>query len=204
MSRHLATNSAVIQLLTVSSAKLGQRAYQVAVWSGPNFGHMVEERADYSFGSGGEQFAYGAGYSPKISCMPYPELTYEQCAVDKVMSYGNTLCDYGKLVESATPLCGYYETAGGTILGDLRVSKFLIDRAYERAGITDKECVAFRPGHLKYPARMDEALEATGFKYVSVTEANEVTSHLYFQKNYQGTNLTGSNTAASTYAIPFA
>ena len=32
----------------------------------------------------------------------------------------------------------------------------------------------------------DEALEASGYNYVSVTEANEVSTHLYFQKTYQG------------------
>ena len=46
----------------------------------------------------------------------------------------------------------------------------------------------------------DESLEATGYRYVSVVEANEVTTHLYFQKKYQGTDLRGRDSNPSPNA----
>merc|ERR1712166_497321 len=124
------------------------------------------------------------GYSPKISCVAFPQHTWDNCAKH---AKAGVMCDFGAWQGASTSQCGYWETTGNpTILGDLRVSKFLVELAYDKAGLLpQKQCVAFRPGHLKYPTLMDEALEATGYHYVSVVEANEVLSHQYFQKTYQ-------------------
>ena len=80
--------------------------------------------------------------------------------------------------------CGVFETFGGSVLGELRVSKFLIDRLYDLQNMSHREVRAFRPGHLNYPPKMNEALEATGFRYSTVMEANEVQTMLYYQKTY--------------------
>ena len=80
--------------------------------------------------------------------------------------------------------CGVFETFGGSVLGELRVSKFLIDRLYQLQNMSHREVRAFRPGHLNYPPEMNEALEATGFRYSTVMEANEVQTMLYYQKTY--------------------
>ena len=127
-------------------------------------------------------------FSVRTTCREIELCRYAQCKQNPKFAPGNTLCNYGAVIGGPIPLCGYYETIGGTILGDLRVSKYLIDRAYDKAGLPDHECRVFRSGHLKYPPQMDEGAEATGFKYVSVTEANEISTHLYFQKTFQGAN----------------
>ncbi len=70
-------------------------------------------------------------------------------------------------------------TSGGTILGELRVSKFLLDNF-----IKDKPTVSFRPGYLAYPYTLPQALQATGYKYSSDVPANPVLTHLPYQMNY--------------------
>ncbi len=74
---------------------------------------------------------------------------------------------------------GKYTTINGTILGELRVSKFLLDHF-----VTDKQVVSFRPGHLALPYSLPQALLATGYKYSSDVTANDVLTHLPYQLNY--------------------
>jgi len=70
-------------------------------------------------------------------------------------------------------------TTGGTILGELRVSKFLIETL-----IGGPKTQSFRPGHLANPYQLPQALEATGYKYSSSVTANNSLTHLPFQLNY--------------------
>lgn len=62
-----------------------------------------------------------------------------------------------------------------TVLGELRVSKFLLE---DRAGA---KVVSFRPGRLSYPFSLPQAMAATGYRYSSSITANSVLTHLPFQ-----------------------
>ncbi|MBM4256430.1 MAG: hypothetical protein FJ147_11125 [Deltaproteobacteria bacterium] len=62
----------------------------------------------------------------------------------------------------------------GTVLGELRVSKFLIER------FGAQPVVSFRPGELSYPLRLPEALWATGYRYSSSLTSGTVLTHLPF------------------------
>jgi peptidoglycan/xylan/chitin deacetylase (PgdA/CDA1 family) len=77
--------------------------------------------------------------------------------------------DYEPFVTSRT------EARGGSILGELRVSKFLLDH------LTGAEVRAFRAGHLANPFRLPEALAASGYYYDSSITANSCLTHLPFQ-----------------------
>ena len=132
----------------------------------PNFGHKPITRADFPLGDGTEQFDYMAetGYGPTISCrpgnitspVPISNPTYEQCKANWEYEKG-TICDF-KSADNPAPegvkTCGYWKTTGGTVIGDLRVSKYLVEEVYKRAGMPNRKCVAFRPGHLHYPNQM--------------------------------------------------
>ncbi|OQW38271.1 MAG: hypothetical protein A4C66_12165 [Nitrospira sp. HN-bin3] len=68
---------------------------------------------------------------------------------------------------------------GATILGELRVSKFLIDRLGGGPAM-----VSFRPGELSNPFGLPQALVATGFRYSSTATANNSLTHLPYQMTY--------------------
>lgn len=68
-----------------------------------------------------------------------------------------------------------HEVRDATILGELRVSRFLLE---ELAGA---KVVSFRPGRLSYPFSLPQALVATGFRHSSSITANIVLTHLPFQ-----------------------
>lgn len=68
---------------------------------------------------------------------------------------------------------------GATILGELRVSKFLIDRLSGGSAM-----VSFRPGELSNPFALPQALVATGFRYSSAATANNSLTHLPYQMTY--------------------
>jgi hypothetical protein len=76
-------------------------------------------------------------------------------------------------------------TYNGTVLGDLRVSKFLIEHF-----TTDNPVVSFRPGHLSNPIALPQALLATGYRYSSSVTANVSLSHLPFKLNHNRDILT--------------
>lgn len=65
-----------------------------------------------------------------------------------------------------------------SILGELRVSKFLIDH------FSGQSIVSFRPGELSNPFGLPQALLATGFRYSSTATANNSLTHLPYQLNY--------------------
>lgn len=62
-----------------------------------------------------------------------------------------------------------------SILGELRVSKFLLEQA------SGQTVQAFRPGHLSLPEQLPELLAATGYRYSSSITANEALSHLPYR-----------------------
>ena len=66
-------------------------------------------------------------------------------------------------------------TYNGTILGELRTSKFLLEHFAE--GVTVH---SFRPGHLQYPFALPQCLEATGYRNsTSVTSGTVQTNFPY-------------------------
>jgi hypothetical protein len=70
-------------------------------------------------------------------------------------------------------------TYNGTVLGELRISKFLLENFVEGAKV-----VSFRPGELSNPYALPQALEATNYLYSSSVTANNSLTHLPFQLNY--------------------
>lgn len=81
--------------------------------------------------------------------------------------------DYAPFVQTAD------KARGGTIMGELRVSKFLLDNFAQ-----ENEVVSFRPGFLSNPASMPQALTSSGYKYSSSSTANISLTHLPFQLAY--------------------
>jgi peptidoglycan/xylan/chitin deacetylase (PgdA/CDA1 family) len=69
------------------------------------------------------------------------------------------------------------DTKGATILGELRVSRFLLEQ------LTNRPVASFRPGYLATPPRLPEALEASGYRYSSSATAGNLTTHLPFRTN---------------------
>lgn len=65
-----------------------------------------------------------------------------------------------------------------SVLGELRVSKFLIDH------FSGQEIVSFRPGELSNPYGLPQALRATGFRHSSTATANNSLTHLPYQLTY--------------------
>ncbi|MFA6544691.1 MAG: hypothetical protein WCS99_09720 [Limisphaerales bacterium] len=69
-------------------------------------------------------------------------------------------------------------TIGGSVFGELRVSKFLLEK------FGGQEIVSFRPGHLSNPYPLPQALAATGYRHSSSVTANDSLTHLPFQLNH--------------------
>jgi hypothetical protein len=63
---------------------------------------------------------------------------------------------------------------GGTVLGELRVSRWLLEQAMPSA----HRVTSFRPGVLANPFQLPQALEATGFTASSSMTANNALTHL--------------------------
>ena len=72
----------------------------------------------------------------------------------------------------------HQKTADGSVLGELRVSKFLLD------SLLDTDVVSFRPGHLSNPYSLPESLAAAGYAFSSSSTANDSLTHLPFQLTY--------------------
>ena len=86
-------------------------------------------------------------------------------------------------------------TVDGTILGELRVSRFLLQRMIPRLVVR-----SFRPGHLENPYELPQALEAVGYRYSSSVTANNSLTHLPFRLNYGRANKAES----AIYEFPIA
>ncbi|MGD0884202.1 MAG: polysaccharide deacetylase family protein [Thermodesulfovibrionales bacterium] len=69
-------------------------------------------------------------------------------------------------------------TKDGTVLGELRVSKFLIEHF-----LPGRTVDTFRPGHLQNPYSLPSALAAIGYRYSSSVTANNSLTHLPFRLN---------------------
>jgi peptidoglycan/xylan/chitin deacetylase (PgdA/CDA1 family) len=66
-------------------------------------------------------------------------------------------------------------TTGATVLGELRISKYLLESIAPGDTIS-----AFRPGYLAEPRALPQALAAVGYRYSSSTTANTSLTHLPF------------------------
>src|ERR1700756_5718045 len=75
------------------------------------------------------------------------------------------------------------EALNGTVLGELRVSKFLLDSLVKNTNV-----ISFRPGHLSYPFSLPQTMQAIGYKYSSSVTANNVLTHLPYQLQYNREN----------------
>ena len=67
-------------------------------------------------------------------------------------------------------------TSGGTILGELRVSRFLLE-----ALLGGHPIESFRPGHLSDPYILPQALRAVGYLWSSACTANNSLTHLPYR-----------------------
>jgi peptidoglycan/xylan/chitin deacetylase (PgdA/CDA1 family) len=72
----------------------------------------------------------------------------------------------------------YDNVKDGSIMGELRVSKFLLET------LTPTNVVSFRPGHLSLPPSLPQMLVATGYRYSSSITANEALTHLPYRLMY--------------------
>lgn len=66
-------------------------------------------------------------------------------------------------------------TSHASIMGELRVSKFILE------ALIDHPVVSFRPGYLRIPTELPEALEWSGYAYSSSVTANKSLTHLPFR-----------------------
>jgi len=71
----------------------------------------------------------------------------------------------------------------GTIFGELRVSRFLLESAVPGLNVQ-----SFRPGHLQYPFMLPQAMQATGYRFSSSATSGTVLTHLPFQLTYNREN----------------
>lgn len=71
------------------------------------------------------------------------------------------------------------EAFGGSVLGELRVSKFLLDQFSDGAPVQ-----SFRAGYLENPFTLPQALVATGYRYDSTITANNTLTHLPYRLNH--------------------
>lgn len=83
------------------------------------------------------------------------------------------------------PFVKTFDTArGGTVLGELRVSKYLLET------LAQVPVVSFRPGHLSLPPTLPQALAATGYRYSSSITAGQAMTHLPYRtmhdRSYDG------------------
>ncbi|MBT8488389.1 MAG: hypothetical protein HKN72_07835 [Gemmatimonadetes bacterium] len=67
-------------------------------------------------------------------------------------------------------------TEGATVLGELRVSRFLLETL-----VPGVRVVSFRPGHLRNPYSLPAALERTGYRFSSSVTAGNALTHLPFR-----------------------
>lgn len=101
------------------------------------------------------------------------------------VSHAKDLWDFpfGDGTESYPDYAPFVQTAdkarGGTIMGELRISKFLLDNFARQ-----DQVVSFRPGFLSNPAAMPQALASAGYQYSSSVTANISLTHFPFQLTY--------------------
>lgn len=69
----------------------------------------------------------------------------------------------------------YQPAKSPTVIGEVKVSKELLDRA-----LPNQTTVSFRAGELAFPPRLIEALELTGYRYDSTFSANNIITNFPF------------------------
>jgi hypothetical protein len=72
----------------------------------------------------------------------------------------------------------YEKTYGGTVYGEMRVSKFLIEHYVPAVNVA-----SFRSGYLYVPFTYPQTMVATGYRYSSSISANSSLTHFPFQMN---------------------
>ena len=87
----------------------------------------------------------------------------------------------------------FYYTKNATVMGELRVSKYLIER------LSRSRVDSFRPGFLANPVSLPQSLESAGYRYSSAVAANDVMTHLPFRLNHD--RLYRSETAVYEFPI---
>lgn len=85
------------------------------------------------------------------------------------------------------------ETNGGTILGELEVSKSLLEED------VPQEVVSFRAGHLLYPDKLVNGLDTLDYKYNSTYSANTVLTSFPY-RNVKGRTFSG--TLSEVWEVP--
>ncbi|QIF01730.1 polysaccharide deacetylase family protein [Roseimicrobium sp. ORNL1] len=73
---------------------------------------------------------------------------------------------------------GKGDTRNATVMGELRVSKYLLE------SITGAHVRSFRPGYLACPPSLAQAMEASGYHYTSSVTSGNVMTYLPYRKNY--------------------
>ena len=92
---------------------------------------------------------------------------YDDDALFPFGSLGNTMLTY-------TPFSDGNNTAGGTVLGELEVSKLIIETDHS------VNVRSFRAGHLVYPDSLIYGLETAGYEFNSTYPANDILSSYPF------------------------
>lgn len=87
-----------------------------------------------------------------------------------------------------------YYTQGGTVLGELRVSKFLL----EQVAFPNTKIISFRSGYLQFPKTLPQALAATGYLYDSSMSSFESKSYFPFQLTFSS----GGDSNVNIYEFP--
>lgn len=75
------------------------------------------------------------------------------------------------------------EAKDGSLLGELRVSRFLLQQAASSSTVE-----SFRSGHLEYPFDLPQALQATGYRFSSSISSGTALTHLPFRLNHGRAN----------------
>jgi hypothetical protein len=121
-----------------------------------------EVSGHWPIGHGDERFE---AYYPKISCDGPPP----PGGCDSVP----------KVLRCRTPDggCGLRRTVGGSLLGELRVSKRIVE------AVASQPVRSFRPGFLYWPERLAEAAAASGYAFTSIGTCNAHLTHLPYQLN---------------------
>ena len=70
------------------------------------------------------------------------------------------------------------DTRNASVLGELRVSRFLLE------ALTGEDVASFRPGYLARPNTLPEALQASGYRYSSAISSGMSLSHLPYRANF--------------------
>ncbi|KAF9979140.1 hypothetical protein BGZ73_005308 [Actinomortierella ambigua] len=114
-----------------------------------------------------ELASHSVSHSPNLLTFPIGTGTW------KTTIPGATTCD--------TPNDRlWFYTVGGTLMGEVRVSKFLL----ESISINQSKVRSFRTGHLLYPDALPQVLAANGILYSSSSASNDQNTHMPFQSYF--------------------